>query len=206
MAQESLERLCALACARLAFGARAGPDDPAGRQDKDKDDLLMTSSSRRGEPNEATSRPRNRPTRPIPPDETKPSGEVATKDKDLDRPPRSSARPEDQALDDRLESWVNRRTLTPRRAPLGPGPRPDKANDGQEGRRRRTGGKDKDLDEHLEELPAGGRRTSDPSKEARWPDRQVIKEMREVEQRLGKSDTGEATRRSRSRSSRGSKP
>lgn len=57
-------------------------------------------------------------------------------------------------------------------------------------------GKAKDLDEHLEEL-TGKRRKKDRKKEGEegGPLSQVVKEMREVEERLGKPDTGEETRK-----------
>lgn len=56
--------------------------------------------------------------------------------------------------------------------------------------------KDRELDERLEEL-AGRRRKkkSDSSDEGSGPVSEIVKQMREVEQRLGKPDPGEETRR-----------
>jgi hypothetical protein len=57
-------------------------------------------------------------------------------------------------------------------------------------------GKDKTIDERLEELTGRRRKKKEgQDEEASGPLGQVIKEMREVEQRLGKPDTGEETRK-----------
>jgi hypothetical protein len=117
----------------------------------------------------------------------KPSGDVETKDK---------------ALDSLLEKLGETKDMpSPDDRPRGPGGKPDDANqpppDGaNKPKPDDLKGDTKKLDEHLEELT--GRR---PKKkggddgEGSGPLSKVIKEMREVEQRLGKPDTGEETRR-----------
>jgi len=60
--------------------------------------------------------------------------------------------------------------------------------------RSRLSGKDKETDEHLEELTGRKRRKKNDSEERSGPVGQIIKEMRDIEQKLSKPDTGEATR------------
>ncbi len=55
--------------------------------------------------------------------------------------------------------------------------------------------KDRPLDERLEELTGRRRKKKQDEEERSGPLGQVIKQMREVEQRLGKPDTGEETRK-----------
>ena len=56
-------------------------------------------------------------------------------------------------------------------------------------------GKSKDLDEHLEELTGRRKKKKGEGDDGSGPLSDVIKEMRDVEQRLGKTDTGEETRK-----------
>ena len=60
--------------------------------------------------------------------------------------------------------------------------------------RSRLSGKDKETDEHLEELTGRKRRRRTTTDERSGPAGEIIKEMRDIEQKLGKPDTGEATR------------
>jgi hypothetical protein len=60
--------------------------------------------------------------------------------------------------------------------------------------RNRLTGKDKETDEHLEELTGRRRRKKQDDEERSGPAGQIIKEMRDIEQKLNKPDTGEATR------------
>ena len=55
-------------------------------------------------------------------------------------------------------------------------------------------GRDKETDEHLEELTGRKRRKKDDNEERTGPAGEIIKEMRDIEQKLSKPDTGEATR------------
>jgi hypothetical protein len=60
--------------------------------------------------------------------------------------------------------------------------------------RNRLSGKDKETDEHLEELTGRKRRKKADDEERTGPAGQIIKEMRDIEQKLAKPDTGETTR------------
>lgn len=107
--------------------------------------------------------------------------------------------PKDQALDSLLEKLgETTETPAPKDKPAGtPGPsdepappKPDKPDSNE------LKGADKSLDEELESR-AGRRRKKDKDQEGEGsgPLAQVIKEMRDVEQRLEQPDTGEATRK-----------
>jgi hypothetical protein len=60
--------------------------------------------------------------------------------------------------------------------------------------RNRLSGKDKETDEHLEELTGRRKRKKDDNEERSGAAGQIIKEMRDIEQKLNKPDTGEGTR------------
>ena len=60
-------------------------------------------------------------------------------------------------------------------------------------------GKSRELDEHLEELTGKRRKSSKQKADEQGPLSEVIKEMREVEERLGEPDTGEETRKKQAR-------
>ena len=68
------------------------------------------------------------------------------------------------------------------------------ANKPEQTDRCQLSGKDKETDEHLEELTGRKRRKKDDNEERSGPAGQIIKEMRDIEQKLNKPDTGEATR------------
>ena len=67
-------------------------------------------------------------------------------------------------------------------------PRPDKSE------RNKLTGKDKETDEHLEELTGRRRKRKSDDGQRSGQVGEMIKEMRDVEEKLGKPDTGEATR------------
>lgn len=121
-------------------------------------------------------------------DAPKPSGEVA---------------PSDKALDSLLEKLGQTTdTPTPEEPPkggAGPAPKKPETPPTETGQSKGDGlqGKSKDLDQHLEEL-TGRKSKKDQDKqqgESSGPLSRVIKEMRDVEQRLGKTDTGDETRK-----------
>jgi hypothetical protein len=60
--------------------------------------------------------------------------------------------------------------------------------------RNKLSGKDKETDEHLEELTGRKRRKKADEEERTGPAGQIIKEMRDIEQKLAKPDTGDTTR------------
>jgi len=107
--------------------------------------------------------------------------------------------PKDQALDSLLEKLgETTETPAPKDKPAGgpqppdepAPPKPDKPDPDE------LKGSDKSLDDELE-LRSGRRRKKDKDQEGEGsgPLAEVIKEMRDVEQRLEKPDTGEATRK-----------
>ncbi len=74
--------------------------------------------------------------------------------------------------------------------PPGPGGKPgQKPPD-----RSKLSGKDRENDEHLEELAGRKRRKKNDDGERNGPAGELIKQMRDIEQKLGKPDTGEGTR------------
>ena len=60
--------------------------------------------------------------------------------------------------------------------------------------RNKLTGKDKETDEHLEELTGRRRKRNSDNGQRTGAVGEMIKEMRDVEQKLGKPDTGEGTR------------
>jgi hypothetical protein len=120
------------------------------------------------------------------PDAQKKPGEVAPTDKDLDNlleklgQTADAPTPEDQA-----------KGGGPGAKPPEPPDQPDKAKG------EKLKGEAKDLDQHLEEL-TGRKSKKNQGKEQGEPSgplSRVIKEMRDVEERLGKTDTGDETRK-----------
>jgi len=115
------------------------------------------------------------------------SGKAAVK-----KPASGSVAPKDQELDSLLEKLgESKDTPSSEVRPSGPGgadepkqgPRPDKPSPPK------LGGKDKDIDERLEEYT--GRRKKRPAADEKrsGPVGEIIKEMRDVEERLAKPDT-----------------
>ncbi len=117
------------------------------------------------------------------------------------RKPASKAKPlapKDQALDDLLGKLGESKDEPspeerPRNQPPGAGdPSKDKAAAGKDASR--LGGKDKEIDARLEELAGRKRKRSGADDDQRTgPVGDMIKEMRDVEKRLGKPDTSEDT-------------
>jgi hypothetical protein len=133
--------------------------------------------------------------------EGKPKTEGQPKSSTPGRPSGSLA-PKDQALDSLLEKLGETQDVPDtegRPGQPGPGgltpPTPGPPAPGQPDPNA-LNGKAKDLDEHLEELTGRIRKKNDQDQEGQGsgPLADVIKQMRDVEQRLGKPDTGEETR------------
>jgi hypothetical protein len=107
--------------------------------------------------------------------------------------------PKDQELDDLLQKLgETKETPAPDDRPRGASEsgadqehRPPRADQPD---RAKLGGKDKEIDTRLEELTGRRRKRNADDGERTGPVGQIIKEMRDVEQRLGKPDTGEGTR------------
>jgi hypothetical protein len=109
--------------------------------------------------------------------------------------------PKDKALDSLLEKLGETRdTPSPDDRPKGgPGGPPQDEPPAKPDKEKPAGpelkGKAKDLDEHLEELTGRKRKKKDRDDGSSGALGQVIKQMRDVEERLGKPDTGEETRK-----------
>jgi hypothetical protein len=150
--------------------------------------------------------------KPSPPPSEQPAGEPA-RDKEAAPKPRADAKPaaekkagdvsaKDQALDNLLEKLGASpdRPAAPdeKRGPGSmPGEPPKEPGPAGPGDRQAQdlNGKSKELDEHLEELTGRKRKKKNQDDEGSGPLSLVVKRMREVEQRLGKPDTGEETRK-----------
>jgi len=110
-------------------------------------------------------------------------------------PKTGTVAPKDQAIDDLLEKLGETKDApSPEERPRGhaaeEAKQPSRA---KEPGPAKLGGQDKDIDERLEEL-AGRKKKRPPSDEQRGGSiGEIIKEMREVEQRLGKPDPSEDT-------------
>ncbi len=118
------------------------------------------------------------------PDAPKPPGEVDPKDKALDSLlEKLGQSPDKPSHDDRPK------------APSGHGDEPQPNQPKDKTAPDDLKGEAKDLDQHLEELAGKRHKKKDQDSEGSGPLSEIIKEMREVEQRLGKSETGEETRK-----------
>jgi hypothetical protein len=120
------------------------------------------------------------------------SGDVSSKDKELDElleklgQTKDEPAPEDRQP--RLPGGVQRPE------PTEPGGRGEKPKEKQKGKSPSLQGKDKELDERLEEFAGKKRKKNRRDQEdGSGPLGEIIKEMRDVEQRLGKPETGEDT-------------
>jgi hypothetical protein len=106
----------------------------------------------------------------------------------------------DQELDDLLEKLGETKDApTPEDHPKGGGPGqegkdPSKSTAPDQPDRSKLGRGDKELDERLEELTGRKRKKHGDDGERPAAVNDIVKEMRDVEQRLGKPDTGDDTR------------
>jgi hypothetical protein len=142
-----------------------------------------------------------------PPADAKP-GAGADAKSEGEKKPAGELAPKDQALDSLLEKLGETKDKPDAPDERRP-PRPMPGEEGKdkdkdqgpgkpgEPRPQDLTGKSKDLDEHLEELTGRRRKKKNQDEEegGSGPLAKVIKEMREVEQRLGKPDTGDETRK-----------
>jgi len=109
------------------------------------------------------------------------------------KPSSATVAPKDQELDSLLEKLgESKDSPSSEESPSGPGgtdqpkqsPRPDKPSPPK------LGGKDKDIDDRLEEYTGRRKKRSAADEKRSGPVGEIIKEMRDVEQRLAKPDTG----------------
>jgi hypothetical protein len=106
--------------------------------------------------------------------------------------------PKDQALDELLgKLGETKDEPTPEDRPRngGPGGEPPPPSGAEKSRADKLGGKDKDLDERLEELTGRKKKRPASDQERSGQVGEMIKEMRDVEQRLGKPDPSEDTQK-----------
>ena len=186
------------------------PGNTAPKKDDALDDLLKDiDKEKNGEPaakGEAKPTPKPDETKPAPKpkaDESKPKPkppvEIKEKDKDVDSLLEKLGETEDKPTPEDPRGGGDEPPPPPGEEgkPEGDGnaPKPEAGKDGKAKPDPLTG-KAKDLDEHLSDLSGQRRKKkSGQDQEGSGPLGQVVKEMRDVEQRLGKTDTGEATRK-----------
>jgi hypothetical protein len=116
-------------------------------------------------------------------------GDVAPKDQDLD-----------SLLEKLGESKDEPEATEPKKPQAGAGEPQDQGEKGKGGSsesdQEQLGKKDRDLDERLEELTGRRRKKHrDEDDAGSGPVSDIVKQMREIEERLGKPDTGEETQR-----------
>jgi hypothetical protein len=105
--------------------------------------------------------------------------------------------PKDQAVDDLLQKLGETRDEPTREErPSGPARKDEAKGQGQQSKPGgvKLGEKEKAIDERLEEYAGRRKKRPNDDGERKGPIGEVIKQMREVEKRLGKPDAGEDTR------------
>lgn len=168
-----------LACGTLSWAQEQAPKDDA------LDGLLKKieeKDSKPAEKGDAKATPSKGETK------VEPSGEVSGKDKEID------------SLLEKLGTGGDKPTADDKPPGAGGGPTESKppgqsGDDPKKNDPNALTGKSKDLDEHLEELTGKRRKKKKGEGQGGGAMTEVIKEMRDVEQRLGKTDTGEETRK-----------
>jgi len=194
-------------CAALLALTLLGTPTSRGDEPPKKDEALNRLFEKLDEPSQTT--PKDNPDAP----KDTPKSEPVKESKGATDTAQSKAggevAPKDQALDNLLEKLgetKDRPDAQDERRGGRPMPGEDKNKDkkaGDEPMPPKTDppapdeltGKDKSIDERLEELTGRNRKKKAQDEEGSGPLGQVIKEMREVEQRLGKPDTGDETRK-----------
>ena len=190
------------ACLVVAATCTARADEPAKSTDDALEDLLRkvddkSNDTPNAEKAKTGSRPKNQAKAKTPATTPKPkTGEdLSTKDKDLDSLLEKLGSSEDKPAPDDKK---------PPGAGAGP-PMPDQPGAGGDKDKDKAkkpdplAGKDREIDDHIAEL-AGRRRKKDNRKQSdeNSPLSDVIKQMRDVERKLGQEETGEETRKKQS--------
>jgi hypothetical protein len=179
----------------IAFAQDPAPDDALDR--------LLEKVENKAKSEEAPRPPKDDKAKP---DDARPAkaDSAAKGGQDKARKAVDKGKVEDEALDSLLEKIGSTKDEpdakdAPRPRAAGPGEdqKPEAGKSGGERPRDQLDGEKKKLDEHLEELTGRIRRR--PRQDAQDPSSgplgQAIKKMREVEKKLGESDTGEGTRK-----------
>lgn len=173
----------------------AKPDDkPSSKPDKKKADPSKKESTKTAKPKDGTGAAESK--------QKAAKGSAGQTSKPAAPKPKTSAAvpSQDQELDSFLEKLGETKdTPTPEDHPRSSAPgegeqQPKQPAGGQKPDPAKLAGKDKDLDERLEEI--SGKKKKKRSSDEQRPGAvgEIIKEMRDVEQRLGKPDTSEDTR------------
>ena len=185
----------AVTLAVTTFCACALAQIPSNAKDDDLEGLLkkVEQGDKKPDPPKADSiKPKAKPSAPVSPsDKPKTSGEVSGKDKELDD------------LLGKIGATKDEPSPDEKKPPMPGGEGDDKAKtspdpSGGSKKPKDLTGEAKALDEHLKEL--AGKREKKAQKGAQGKQRDqgplgdLVKQMREVEERLGKPDTGEQTR------------
>ncbi|HZW34970.1 MAG TPA: hypothetical protein VFF52_29875 [Isosphaeraceae bacterium] len=172
--------------------ARKGEESAKPGAPGAKSDRPAKPSQPQSKPEEAKDRSR---------DQAKPGpGPAGEKAAPASRPKRDGAAtvaPKDQEIDDLLQKLgETKETPAPDDRPHGGAATEEKKDERPPtgAQRPKLGGKDKEIDERLEELTGRRKKRKADDEQRSGPIGQIIKEMREVEQKLGKPDTGEGTR------------
>jgi hypothetical protein len=128
----------------------------------------------------------------------KPPAAKSDKPPAVKSPEAAKLAPKDQAIDDLLGKLGESKddpTAAPEPRNRAPGQGPTEPPRGEKPGGDKLGAKDKDLDERLEELTGRKKKRSSSEDERTGQIGEMIKEMREVEQRLGKPDPSEDTQK-----------
>lgn len=192
--------LAAALASALAWSSPGRAQEPSPPKDEALDRLLQKLDDKSsGAKNEAAPVEKKETETVPPPAPPKDNGPAAEKGKG-----KGEVDSRDQALDSLLEKLGETKDApTPEERPKNGGGKPDEPMPPKSGAEKpkpkpeELSGKEKDLDEHLEEAQTGRpkkKKGRDDEAEGSGPLGEVMKKMREVEERLGKPDTGEQTR------------
>jgi hypothetical protein len=190
----------------VAGGTHAWSQDSAKPKDPALDSLIQELSNRSDKP---ASKPEKKaePAKPktaagaarSKPDAAKASDAQTTTKPSAAKPKSAETVPaKDQELDAFLEKLGETKDApTPEDHPPGSSPgesQPKPPSGGGKADPAKLGGQDKDLDERLEEYTGKKKKRNSSDERRSGPVGEIIKEMRDVEQRLNKPDTSEDTR------------
>jgi hypothetical protein len=180
-----------------ATGSQAAKSEKAGATaSRSTDPAEAKQGARQAESKTSRSQDQSRPG-----SQSTSTSDKTPKGSDPKRAGSAEVAPKDQELDDLLQKLGETKdTPAPDERPGG---RPSSGEDQQprdpsragKADRAKLGGKDQEIDQRLEELTGRKKKRPSSDQERSGPVGQIIKEMRDVEQRLGKPDTGDDTQK-----------
>jgi hypothetical protein len=170
----------------------AKPDEPGSAKPAEGRGAKQSADPRRSSQGDGTAAPRSK-TAAKGSDKavSRKPGESAAK-----KSGKGSVAPKDQELDSLLEKLGESKDApTTDERPSGPGGAEDPKPQPGPGKPKadKLGGKDREIDERLEEYTGRRKKPSADDDKRNGPVGEIIKEMRDVEERLGKPDTGGET-------------